>query len=110
MTICAELSLARRRRRRYVDSRTRSNESVHILECGDELEATRLQTGATTETARDAIRVRRGEYHIAEGLRRSSEIKNDPRWTRGTELEIQNRALFNELEKQKLERLNVLQE
>lgn len=36
-------------------------------------------------------------------------MKNDPRWTKGTELEIQNRALFNELEKQKLERLNLIQ-
>ncbi|UJR15342.1 hypothetical protein I4U23_002291 [Adineta vaga] len=37
------------------------------------------------------------------------EMKNDLRWTRSTELEIQNRALFNELEKHKLERLNLLQ-
>ncbi len=39
-----------------------------------------------------------------------SEMKNDPRWTKGTELEIQNRALFNELEKQKIEKLNFIQQ
>jgi hypothetical protein len=38
-----------------------------------------------------------------------SEMKTNPRWTKGTELEIQNRALFNELEKQKLERLTFIQ-
>ena len=37
-------------------------------------------------------------------------MRNDLRWTRGTELEIQNRALFNELEKFKLERLTFTQE
>jgi hypothetical protein len=37
------------------------------------------------------------------------EMKNDPRWTKGTELEIQNRALFGEIEKQKIERLNFIQ-
>ena len=36
-------------------------------------------------------------------------MKNDPRWTKGTELEIQIRGLFSELEKQKLERLNFVQ-
>jgi hypothetical protein len=40
----------------------------------------------------------------------SSEMKNDPRWTKSTELEIQNRALFNELEKQKFERLNFIRQ
>ncbi|CAF1041765.1 unnamed protein product [Adineta ricciae] len=38
------------------------------------------------------------------------EMRNDLRWTRGTELEIQNRALFNELEKFKLERLTFTQD
>lgn len=38
----------------------------------------------------------------------SREMKNDPRWTKGTELEIQNRALFNEIEKQKIEKLNFI--
>jgi len=37
-------------------------------------------------------------------------MKNDPRWTKGTELEIQNRALFNEIEKQKIEKLNFIQQ
>jgi hypothetical protein len=37
-------------------------------------------------------------------------MKNDPRWTKSTELEIQNRALFNEIEKQKLERANFIQQ
>jgi len=36
-------------------------------------------------------------------------MKNDPRWTKSTELEIQNRALFKEIEKQKLEKLNFIQ-
>ncbi len=39
-----------------------------------------------------------------------SELKSDPRWTKGTELEIQNRALFNEIEKQKFERLHFIQQ
>jgi hypothetical protein len=38
-----------------------------------------------------------------------SELKSDPRWTKGTELEIQNRALFGELERQKVERSNYIQ-
>ncbi|CAF3674221.1 unnamed protein product [Rotaria sp. Silwood1] len=38
------------------------------------------------------------------------EIKSDPRWTKGTELEIQNRALIGELNRQKVERLNYLQQ
>ncbi|CAF1072986.1 unnamed protein product [Rotaria sordida] len=37
------------------------------------------------------------------------DMKSDPRWTKGTELEIQNRALFGELERQKVERLNIQQ-
>ena len=37
-------------------------------------------------------------------------MKNDPRWTKSTELEIQNRALFNEIEKQKIERSNFIQQ
>lgn len=37
-------------------------------------------------------------------------MKNDPRWTKATELEIQNRALFNEIEKQKFERLQSVQQ
>jgi hypothetical protein len=39
-----------------------------------------------------------------------SEIKSDPRWTKGTELEIQNRALFGEIERKKVERLNYMQQ
>ncbi|CAF0827064.1 unnamed protein product [Adineta steineri] len=38
------------------------------------------------------------------------EIKSDPRWTKSTELEVQNRALFSELERQKVARLNYLQQ
>jgi hypothetical protein len=37
-------------------------------------------------------------------------MKSDPRWTKSSELEIQNRALFGELERQKIERLNYIQE
>ena len=39
-----------------------------------------------------------------------SAMRNDPRWTKGTELEIQNRALFNEIEKQKFEQLQFKQQ
>lgn len=39
-----------------------------------------------------------------------STMKNDPRWTKSTELEIQNRALFNEIEKQKIERAQLVQQ
>lgn len=39
-----------------------------------------------------------------------STLKNDPRWTKSTELEIQNRALFNEIEKQKIERAQLVQQ
>jgi hypothetical protein len=39
-----------------------------------------------------------------------SEMKSDPKWTKSTQLEIQNRALFNELERQKVERLNYIQQ
>ena len=38
-----------------------------------------------------------------------SELKSDPRWTKGTELELQNRALLGEIERQKVERLNYIQ-
>ena len=41
---------------------------------------------------------------------RCSTLKNDPRWTKSTELEIQNRALFNEIEKQKIERSQLIQQ
>lgn len=37
-------------------------------------------------------------------------MKSDPRWTKSTELEVQNRALFNELERQKVDRLNYIQQ
>lgn len=40
----------------------------------------------------------------------ASEMKRDPRWTKGTELEILNRALLNEVERQKVDRLNYIQE
>lgn len=39
----------------------------------------------------------------------NSEMKSDPRWTRSTELEIQNRALLSELEKAKFEKLKLTQ-
>ncbi|CAF1162047.1 unnamed protein product [Adineta ricciae] len=38
------------------------------------------------------------------------EMKSDPRWTKSTEFEIQNRALFSELERQKVARLNYIQQ
>lgn len=38
------------------------------------------------------------------------ELKSDPRRTKSTELEIQNRALLGELERQKVERLNYIQQ
>ncbi|UJR31233.1 hypothetical protein I4U23_018735 [Adineta vaga] len=37
------------------------------------------------------------------------EMKSDPRWTKSTEFEIQNRALFSELERQKVARSNLIQ-
>ncbi len=43
-------------------------------------------------------------------LLKSSEIKSDPRWTKSTELEIQNRALFGEVQREKIERLNYIQQ
>ena len=38
------------------------------------------------------------------------ELKSDPKRTKSTELEIQNRALLGELERQKVERLNHIQQ
>lgn len=35
-------------------------------------------------------------------------MKCDPRWTKGTELEMQNRALLNEIQKLKLEKINLI--
>jgi hypothetical protein len=43
-------------------------------------------------------------------LLKSSEIKSDPRWIKSTELEIQNRALFGEVQREKIERLNYIQQ
>ena len=38
-----------------------------------------------------------------------SEMKTDPRWTKSTELIQQNRVLLNEIEKQKFDKLNLIE-
>ncbi|CAF1377653.1 unnamed protein product [Adineta steineri] len=73
----------------------------------------RTLANSTTPTANVVINLKQRVFKLELQLKQKEtiidEIKNDPRWTKSTELEIQNRALFNELEKEKLERLNYIQ-
>jgi hypothetical protein len=43
-------------------------------------------------------------------LAQFSELKSDPRWTKGIEYELQNRALLGELERQKAGRLHYIEQ
>ena len=50
------------------------------------------------------------DWEIHSAFLTCSEMEGDPRWTGSAELEIQNRALIGELERQRVERSNITHE
>ncbi|CAF0844882.1 unnamed protein product [Rotaria sordida] len=105
--------LRARVRRLEEDNARKRKEMDNFYDTNKDGDIRRTLTGSSNSTANVVMNLKQRLFKLDLQLKQKEtiidEMKSDPRWTKGTELEIQNRALFNELEKQKLEKLNFIQ-
>ncbi|CAF1404964.1 unnamed protein product [Adineta ricciae] len=101
-------------RRLEEDNSRKCKEMDNLCDPNKNGDLRRTLANSSTPTANVVMNLKQRVFKLEAQLKQREtivdEMRNDLRWTRGTELEIQNRALFNELEKFKLERLTFTQD
>ncbi|CAF4647870.1 unnamed protein product [Rotaria sp. Silwood1] len=106
-------NLRARVRRLEEDNVRKRKEIDNFYDTNKDGDIRRTLASSSNSTANVVMNLKQRLFKLESQLKQKEmtldEMKSDPRWTKGTELEIQNRALFNELEKQKLEKLNLIQ-
>ncbi|CAF3081589.1 unnamed protein product [Rotaria sp. Silwood2] len=106
-------NLRARIRRLEEDNVRKRKEIDNFYDTKKDSDTRRTLTSSSNSNANAVMNLKQRLFKLESQLKQKEtiidEMKSDPRWTKSTELEIQNRALFNELEKQKLEKLNLIQ-